>query len=97
MPNFIGLTKTVCGKVASSKYASGSNRQPKFLNLDRAYPDQIFTILISGIDRPKFKAAPEDVFQGKRVCVTGDIQSYRGKPEIIVSEPSQIGSDSGPR
>jgi DNA/RNA endonuclease YhcR with UshA esterase domain len=45
--------------------------------------------LIWDQDRPKFKA-PEVAFLGKRICATGQIESYRGKPEIIATEPSQI-------
>ncbi len=62
-------------------------------NLDQPYPDQIFTALIWGSDRPKF-GAPEDTYRGKSVCVTGKIKKYRGMPEIIASEPDQIRVES---
>jgi hypothetical protein len=60
-----------------------------FLNLDKSYPNQIFTAVIFGSDRPKF-STPETTLQGKRVCVTGTIQLYRGAPEIILRDPTQI-------
>lgn len=85
----IGLTATVCGYVASAKYAYRSKGQPTFLNLDEPYPRQVFTALIWGSDRPSF-GAPETTYAGRNICVTGRIKSYRGKPEIIVSSPSQI-------
>src|SRR5712692_4144544 len=88
--SYLGQTKMVCGVVASSKFAKDSNRSPTFLNLDRPYPNQVFTAVIWGTDRSKFKEAPEVTFQGKRICVTGSIQLYREKPEIIVTGPSQI-------
>ena len=50
----IGTTATVCGKVMSPRYASSSRGQPTFLNFDRAYPDQEFTVLIWGSEREKF-------------------------------------------
>ena len=50
----IGETRTVCGKVVSTHYASGSKGQPTFLNLDEPYPREVFTILIWGSDRAKF-------------------------------------------
>ena len=31
-----------------------------------------------------------DIEDGKRICVTGKIIIYRGIPEIIVEDPSQI-------
>lgn len=42
----IGENATVCGVVASSHYAGGSRGAPKFVNLDKPYPNQVFTILI---------------------------------------------------
>jgi hypothetical protein len=86
---YIGKRATVCGKVAGTRYLPRSNGQPTFLNLDEAYPNQIFTIVIWGKDRDKFKT-PEDYYRDKNVCVTGKIQSYQGTPEIEATEPTQI-------
>jgi len=47
---------------------------------------QIFTIVISGSDRPKF-GQPEVKYQDKSVCVTDKIKEYRGVPEVIASAP----------
>jgi hypothetical protein len=58
----IGEVQTVCGMVASSKFASQSKKQPTFINLDKAYPNQIFTIVIWGSDRGKFSEPPEDLY-----------------------------------
>jgi hypothetical protein len=44
----IGEQATVCGKVASTRYAATSRGKPTFLNLDKPYPSQVFTILIWG-------------------------------------------------
>jgi hypothetical protein len=82
-------TRTVCGKVASEHFASKSKGQPTFLNLDEPYPKEVFTILIWGTDRAKF-GTPETRYKDASVCVTGKITGYRGKPEIIATEPSQI-------
>ena len=92
--HYVGQTKTVCGVVASSKFAQTSNGSPTFLNLDRAYPNQVFTAVIWGADRGKFKESPEVAFQGKRICITGPIRLYRDVPEIIVASPSQLRLDS---
>lgn len=88
--NHIGEVQTVCGVVVSTHYATRSNRQPTFLNLNKPYPNQIFTVLIWGADRDKFKGSPETFYNGKRICVSGIIEEYKGKPEIIVKDPSQI-------
>src|SRR5580704_2507539 len=85
----VGEIRTVCGKVVSTHYASGSKGQPTFLNLDERYPKEVFTILIWGNDCAKF-GTPETKYKDAKVCVTGKITSHREKPEIIATEPSQI-------
>ncbi len=87
--NHVGEKGTVCGDVASTHYAAGSRGRPTFINLDKPYPNQIFTVLIWGSDRPKF-GDPEMTYQNKHVCVTGKISDYKGVPEIVAYEPSQI-------
>ncbi len=87
---FIGEQKTVCGTVASAHYAAKSKGQPTFLNLDKPYPGQVFTALIWGTERGKFPKPPEEMYSGQKVCVTGTITSYQGKPQIVVKDPSQI-------
>jgi DNA/RNA endonuclease YhcR with UshA esterase domain len=47
-------------------------------------------VVIWGRDRRFFNNAPEVLYRGKKVCVTGLVKSFRGKPEIIVVLPSQI-------
>ncbi len=87
--NHVGENATVCGVVASTHYARGSRGNPTFVNLDKPYPNQVFTILIWGEDLAKFSPKPS-TWDGKRVCVTGVITSYRGSPEIVAKTPEQI-------
>ena len=63
--------------------------QPTLLDLGKPAPQAIFTAVIYGGDRPKF-GTPETSLRGKRICVTGQISDYRGKPEIVLSNPSQL-------
>ena len=85
----VGKLATVCGFVASARYAAKSRGRPTFLNLDEPYPHHIFTVLIWGNERPAF-GSPELTFRGKRICATGRIELYKGKLEIIARKPSQI-------
>jgi hypothetical protein len=62
----IGETATVCGSVVSTRYAASTKGQPTFLNLDKPYPNQIFTVLIWGTSRSKF-GTPEADYKGKNV------------------------------
>ena len=85
----IGERATVCGKVVSTRWAESSRGSPTFLNFDQPYPDQVFTLVIWGSDRTKF-GEPETAYRGKRVCVTGKISAFKGVPEVVATEPSQI-------
>jgi len=71
----IGDNATVCGAVVSTRYASSSKGEPTFLNLDKPYPNQIFTVVIWGTNRSKFKT-PEEDYKDKKVCVTGRITAH---------------------
>ena len=86
----IGETLTVCGRVASARYVYWTRGQPTFLNLDQAFPNQVFTVVIYSLDRPKFGMPPEERFLGKPVCVTGLIEEEEGLPQIVVTQPAQI-------
>ena len=63
--------------------------QPTFLNLDKPYPDQLFTVVIFGDDRAKF-GTPESSLRGTRICVTGVIRVFRELPEMVLKDPSQL-------
>jgi len=84
-----GETATVCGVVASARFSERSKSQPTFLNLGRPYPNQVFTVVIFGRDRVKF-GTPESTLLRKRICVTGPITLFQGRPETVISEPSQL-------
>lgn len=86
----VGRQRTVCGRVASAMYAAKSRGQPTFLNLDRPYPNHIFTGVIWGRNRARFGTPPETLYRDERICVSGVIGAYRGVPQIVVLEPSQI-------
>ena len=85
----IGERGTVCGIVASSRYLSSSRSKPTFLNLGKPYPNEDFTVVIWPDDRPKF-GHPEDAYLHKNICVSGEITSYQGKPQIVARNPTQI-------
>jgi len=42
----VGETATVCGEVVSTRFAASTKGHPTFLNLDKPYPGQIFTIVV---------------------------------------------------
>lgn len=83
-----GQVATVCGTVASEHTAMRSRGVPTFINLDAAYPAEIFTILIWGDDRRDVGVFPP---MGSHVCSTGLIRDYRGVPEMVVRSKRQFG------
>jgi nuclease S1 len=84
-----GEDVTVCGTVAGAKYAAQVRGGLTFIDFGKRYPDAPFTALIFAADRAKF-GTPEKGLEGKQVCVSGKIQMFRGKAEIVLSDPKQL-------
>jgi len=87
---YVGRTAVVCDRVMSASYIGSVRGGPTFLNLGKAYPEQVFTVVIWNQNRGKFERPPERMFDGREICVTGKVQTYKGKPQIEVTEPEQI-------
>ena len=85
----IGEIATVCGVVASAKYEINAKSQPTLLDPGKAYPNAVFTTVVYGENRAKFGTTKTSL-RGKRICVTGKISAYQGKPEIVLTDPSQL-------
>jgi len=86
----VGDSVTVCGKIFSGKFLDKSNNQPTFLNMGAEYPNQILTIVIWGSTRKLFSYKPEEKLKNKSVCITGKIEVFKNKPEIVVHSVSQV-------
>jgi DNA/RNA endonuclease YhcR with UshA esterase domain len=81
----VGETAMVTGTVDSFHQSGKGNI---FLNMGGKYPNQSFTAFIPSGSAGQFSNAQQ--YEGKTVSVSGKIQLYKGKPEIIVTSPSQI-------
>ena len=81
----VGERVTVEGTVTGTHVSA---RGTEFLNFGDRYPDQDFTVVIFA----RSASAIGDVakYYGRRIDVAGTIELYRGKPEIVVSAPTQI-------
>lgn len=86
----VGDSVTVTGKVAGGRYFSNSEGAPTLLNIGAPYPNQLFTVVIRGTVRKEFGGAPEKDLLDKNVRVSGRVELYREKPQIIVSSASQL-------
>lgn len=85
----VGETATVCGMVASTNYVPTGPMAPTFLDLGRSYPDNVLTVIIFDVDRPKF-GSPEISLQGHTIGVTGEIFRYEGKTRMALRDPKQL-------
>lgn len=89
-----GKVVTVCGVVSSARYLAestgrASSHNPTFLNFGGKFPNHDFTAVIFEDNREKF-GEPEKSCLNKNVCVTGKVQIYREKPEVVLTEPEQL-------
>jgi len=81
----VGQVATVEGLVANVYVSSKGNC---FLNFESAYPNEVFSGVVFSSSAAQFGDLA--TYQGKRVQITGQIQLYKGKPEIILETPSQL-------
>lgn len=82
---YYGQYVTVKGKIVGT-YNSG---KACFLNFHPDYK-KYFTAVIFASAFHKFPSNSEDYYYGKEVHITGKIKKYKGKPEIILNDQSQI-------
>ncbi|MBZ0201715.1 MAG: nucleotide-binding protein [Ignavibacteria bacterium] len=81
--SFIGETKIVKGLVAG---VFVSNKGTVLINFDEDHPNSTFVGVIkvaSSIDYANIK-------KGVTLAISGKIEDYKGKPEIIITDQSQI-------
>jgi hypothetical protein len=68
--------------------AATSRGKPTFINFDRPYPNQDFTVMIWDDERAGFGSLER--YTGRQVCAQGVITEYRGKPEMILRSPDAL-------
>jgi DNA/RNA endonuclease YhcR with UshA esterase domain len=84
---YMGEFVTVKGRVANVFQSQKGNI---FLNFGKPYPNQTFSAVIFSKDAAKFGNI--GAFEGKTFVVTGVVQSYKGKSEIILKSHEYISS-----
>jgi hypothetical protein len=82
----VGETATVVGTL--SGYRFRGPKRPTYWNIDGAYPNNAFTAVIKAEDVGKFPNMSPLI--GKTVAITGTIELYDGKPEIVLKDISQV-------
>ena len=60
------------------------------LNIGGDHPNQPLVLMIKAPDRTKFSFKPEVQLKGKYILVSGKLVDYKGKPQIVITDPKQI-------
>lgn len=85
-PAHVGQIVTVEGTISDVHHAKSG--RATFLNMGGRYPNNVFTAVIFADDASKFPDV--DSLIGKVIGISGSIQKYNGRPEIILNDPGQI-------
>lgn len=80
----IGEQATVCGNIAGKHVVAQSRGAPTFIDIDRPYPHEPFTVVFWERDRASVGTLPSS----GRLCVTGFIEQYRGGAQIVLHAAS---------
>lgn len=86
----IGKVAEVCGEVASADFIPQIGGDPTFINFGEPHPNQIFTVVIWGENRHLWQTPPEQAYQNREICVSGQIRLHEGTPQIVVERLGQI-------
>jgi hypothetical protein len=88
--NHVGDSVRLMAKIYGGKYLETATDTPTFLNVGGNYPDAPLTLVIRGDVRSQFKNAPETFYTGKKEWITGRIELYKNKPQIVIHNANQI-------
>jgi endonuclease G, mitochondrial len=78
---------TICGTVVGARTSKKGNI---LLNLDKQYPDQIFTVFIKAEDIPNFSYDPEEVWNGRQIAAKGKIINLGGTAAMYVTKEEDL-------
>ena len=84
--NYVGKNVTVCSRI----YGVRSTDKITQINVDAPFPNSPLTVIIFASSYSKFSIPLTDFYKNKNVCVTGKIELYNGKAQIIVDNPERI-------
>lgn len=80
---------TVCGVVTQVSTPLNNSGDPTYFNFGGYYPKHKFTLVLWGSNKHRF-VKDLNYYKGKKIAVTGVIQEYRRKGQIVLVFPEQI-------
>jgi hypothetical protein len=87
-----GEIATACGIVSSITHLKKSSGNTTLISIGPAYPDHVFSIVIQD-EKLNFPDLHTDSLKGKRVCVTGIAEKYKGKAQIELKNEKDLKLD----
>jgi len=85
---YINQKATVCGTVVVTRVLK--DNKGVVVNLDQRFPNNLFSFTIWQSNIPNFSYEPASYLLNKKICVTGEISLYRGKPTTDVRNEKAI-------
>jgi len=77
----------VCGTVVSTRLSKKGNL---WMNIDKQFPNQIFSVYIKKEDLVNFSYRPEKEMLYKQVCFLGKVQNFNGTPTIQIEKEDDL-------
>lgn len=84
---FLNKKACVCGMVVSTRKTNGGSI---FFNFDAKFPNHTFSGSVWASNVKNFSYDPEIEFLGKKICITGKITDYKGKPTMTVENEKKV-------
>ena len=86
--SFEGKTVMLCETITGT-YQTKTESKVTYLNFGKSFPNNSFTVVIFKKDLENFSYDPMTL-KGKKICVTGKVGIYKGKPQIIVNKELEV-------
>ena len=77
----------ICGTVVRSRTSRKGN---VILNLDKAYPNEIFNVFINQKNLINFASNPVNNYVNQVICAYGEVSNQYGVPVVYASDDNQI-------
>ncbi len=78
---------TVCGTVVGARVSKKGNI---LINLDKQFPNQVFTVFIKKENIVNFNYKPETVLKGKIICAKGKVIDQSGVVTMYIENENAI-------
>ncbi len=89
-----GETIRICDKVTQVKYDEVPKEAPSELLIGGYYPNHLWTLVIpKDVQHSNFRFDPEKKMDNKRFCLVGKVESYKGKPAIVIHDERAINEE----